>query len=902
MGARWALLGAVWLFGCTALLPGTDRRAPPDADASQDALEGSPPGDAPDAMDAMDAQDDTTAADTSTADSAAQDTVLVDTAATDTAPEVGCRSNMDCVGMAVCDLMTGRCAGCRSDLDCGAREACCGGQCLDTLGDVRNCGACGRACAAGEACCGGACAATMTDARNCGGCGNVCNGVNGTASCAGGRCGIMACNAGFGDCDADPANGCETATSADPANCGRCGSRCAAGANQMVTCAAGVCAPTCNAGFGDCDRSAANGCEVDTRATAAHCGGCGVACPAGANATAACVSSTCQARCNAGVGDCDGSAAHGCETALGGDARHCGGCGVLCGFPRASGVCAGGACGLGLCSVGFGNCDGNSANGCERDLSADNANCGLCGRACAAGQVCSGGVCGTVCMAGQTLCGGRCVDPVTDPAHCGRCGNACAFPNATGTCAAGACGLTCTAGFQNCDGMTGNGCEVNIQTDVAHCGRCGNRCPAVNGVATCAAETCGVTCTAPFLNCDGSSVNGCEVNPQTDAAHCGGCGMVCRLANATASCRAGGCVVARCDAGFDDCNASAADGCEANLNTSESHCGRCNNRCSLLSVCSGGACTGRCLRPLTLCGSSCVDINTDEAHCGGCGRACVRGQVCTSGVCGAAPPANDTCTGAADIPLTASRVTLSATTVGATHSLDAPCFAAGLGDVFYRFTLTAREYVYADTFTSPGFTTKLFFLSSCTAALTSRTPGDNVCDATGGLSCAGPGSQVFTVLPAGTYYLVLQVSSGSAGSATINFQHLPAGAGDTTQLLPGSTAPSGATSGSSGSSTTCGGSGPEDTFWWVSCTATAAGAFTASTCSRATWNTVLAVRNGTGVGDACNNDAVSPPAPSGCSPQSYLTASLGSGAGLHVLYVDGFGGATGVYGVAVTRP
>jgi hypothetical protein len=210
--------------------------------------------------------------------------------------------------------------------------------------------------------------------------------------------------------------------------------------------------------------------------------------------------------------------------------------------------------------------------------------------------------------------------------------------------------------------------------------------------------------------------------------------------------------------------------------------------------------------------------------------------------------------------------------------------------------------VYADTFTAPGFTTKLFFLSSCTAPVTTRTAGDSVCDATGGLTCTGPGSQVFTVLPAGTYYLVLQVSSGAAGTATINFQHLPAGNGDTAQLLPGATVLSGATSGTSGTSTSCGGSGPEDTFWWVSCAATAAGTLTASTCSRATWDTVLAVRNGTGVGDACNNDAVSPPAPTGCSPRSYFTSSLGAGSGLHVLYVDGFSGASGTYGVAVTRP
>ncbi len=34
-------------------------------------------------------------------------------------------------------------------------------------------------------------------------------------------------------------------------------------------------------------------------------------------------------------------------------------------------------------------------------------------------------------------------------------------------------------------------------------------------------------CVGAFLNCDGNPVNGCEVNPLTDPANCGGCGMGC---------------------------------------------------------------------------------------------------------------------------------------------------------------------------------------------------------------------------------------------------------------------------------------------------------------------------------------------------------------------------------------
>lgn len=52
-----------------------------------------------------------------------------------------------------------------------------------------------------------------------------------------GACGIASCNAGFDNCDANVSNGCETPTSANAMNCGRCGNVCAAG----QTCVMGTC-------------------------------------------------------------------------------------------------------------------------------------------------------------------------------------------------------------------------------------------------------------------------------------------------------------------------------------------------------------------------------------------------------------------------------------------------------------------------------------------------------------------------------------------------------------------------------------------------------------------------------------------------------------------------------------
>src|SRR5581483_9334009 len=84
--------------------------------------------------------------------------------------------------------------------------------------------------------------ATGTDVNNCGGCGTSCSNVNiGTVVCTNGIC-SGACNPGFSDCNGNKqTDGCETAVSADPKNCGTCGTVCSSTNITVVTCTSGVC-------------------------------------------------------------------------------------------------------------------------------------------------------------------------------------------------------------------------------------------------------------------------------------------------------------------------------------------------------------------------------------------------------------------------------------------------------------------------------------------------------------------------------------------------------------------------------------------------------------------------------------------------------------------------------------
>jgi hypothetical protein len=179
----------------------------------------------------------------------------------------------------------------------------------------------------------------------------------------------------------------------------------------------------------------------------------------------------------------------------------------------------------------------------------------------------------------------------TDPANCGSCGNVCSSNNGTASCTAGTCQIACNSGYLNCDNVASNGCEKNIANDPQNCGGCGVACFTPNATPACSGGTCTIgSCNSGFANCNGVSNDGCEKNLNTDVQNCGNCNLVCFTPNASPACINGQCAVGSCNTNYLNCNGQTADGCEINKMTNNQNCGSCGHACAGNQTCVAGVC------------------------------------------------------------------------------------------------------------------------------------------------------------------------------------------------------------------------------------------------------------------------------------------------------------------------
>ncbi len=422
----------------------------------------------------------------------------------------GCDQNHGCAGNVICNLDAGLCA-CQTSQDCGGgSQGCCNGVCVDTSSDPKHCGGCGINCN-GKTCCSSTCTDTSVDVNNCGSCGTSCSGRPNTTggTCMQSTCALN-CKGGYGDCNMAPGDGCEVNTLTDPGNCGGCGKACKLMNTDQDFCSGGTCAiSTCSVGWMDCNGLAVDGCEVATDSDPANCGSCGYNCKRAHVQSSVCQNSQCINTCAMPYMDCNGDTSDGCEDNTGNDPNHCGGCGFMSNCTNAlpntnSDGCAGGVCSIGNCNTDWSDCDGMVKDGCEVNTQFDSSNCGQCNYDCS-----------------------NHLPPQTTSANCqsGQC-----HP------------LTCAANYGDCDGNNVNGCEDHLDTDPMNCGSCGHDCN--NGMMMmmmmggnlhvtlwgCGNSACTVkVCDAGYLDCDGLGTNGCEVNENYDAFHCGGCNTACGM-------------------------------------------------------------------------------------------------------------------------------------------------------------------------------------------------------------------------------------------------------------------------------------------------------------------------------------------------------------------------------------
>jgi hypothetical protein len=229
--------------------------------------------------------------------------------------------------------------GCETDLVADNQNC---GECGNACEDGQYCmgGKCVQECPDGFVDCGGGCIDVNGDnIHHCGDCFQECLVANGTPACDLGTCVIESCEAGFADCVNGYADGCETVLGTDQ-NCSDCDDICEF-PNGFGFCDEYVCQlGACQDGYGDCNDDDQDGCETQL-GSAQHCSACDDACEY-AHAPGFCIEGIClMGDCEEGFADCNQTPDDGCESDLSSDSANCGSCDAAC---DADEICVDGQC------------------------------------------------------------------------------------------------------------------------------------------------------------------------------------------------------------------------------------------------------------------------------------------------------------------------------------------------------------------------------------------------------------------------------------------------------------------------------------------------------------------------------------------------------------------------------
>ena len=475
----------------------------------------------------------------------------------------------------------------------------------------------------------------LNNIPHCGGCNITCNYLNAiNFTCINGHC-IMRddqCKSGFGNCDNNIANGCESTLAANTIHCGECNNSCYVPNVVSISCNGGICEHgVCVDGWGECNPNSP-GCETNTNSDINNCGSCGVICNENhPEALFVCDNGVCIATgCSSGYLLCDG-------TCILQTTSDCGYCGYQCDLPNAIEACVNRKCAISSCNFPFADCDLIPENGCEIDTSINHDHCGQCNHPVIENSICVNGI--ITCIENYLLCNGECINSQSDINHCSgdTCvNNPCDFPSEV--CIGGICGTNpnCAPGTSSCS-FSNTICSINLNNDMNNCGKCGIQCE--ENTQYCDNGNC--ICKVGRYNCD-IQTNGCETSASIE--DCGGCGESCASSHALATCisEIGECVIYACDEHYSDCDGYAHTGCEVNTGSDRNNCGNCGINCGTNTECFGGVC--RCHYGYINCNStlpiSCdVNYKTDVMNCGSCGEVCPFDQrsnqepICVNGIC-----------------------------------------------------------------------------------------------------------------------------------------------------------------------------------------------------------------------------------------------------------------------------